>query len=308
MSRIFRSALTAVLLCSAALAQNNRSAVSVNGSDANPCTTIAPCRSFTAALAHTNAGGEVIAFDSGGYGSFTIGKSVSVIGAPGIHAALTVTSGNGIEVAAGASDTVVIRNLNITVSNSTATGGNAIHATSFKTLNIVNCHVSGGYDAIVINGASGSQTMIVDTAVRGAGNVGFYLDSDTTLVRCRAERCPNCGLYVQNGAASSALVSAVDLVAANNGVGVAVYSTGASELNLDRALICNSALDGITVFDDPDMPGTYGKLYITNSTVTNNGRFGLSQTWASVVGSMKNNMIVDNGQDINGQIDTLTAY
>src|SRR6266550_2086250 len=93
-----RTILVTLLVSSAALAQNNRSAVSVNGSDANLCTTTAPCRSFTAALAHTNPGGEVIAFDSGGYGPFTITQAVTVAGASGIHAAITVASGNGIEV------------------------------------------------------------------------------------------------------------------------------------------------------------------------------------------------------------------
>jgi hypothetical protein len=56
----------------AASALNNRSAVSVSGNDVNPCTTVSPCRSFVAAVAATNAGGEVIAIDSGGYGPFVI--------------------------------------------------------------------------------------------------------------------------------------------------------------------------------------------------------------------------------------------
>src|SRR5437870_9513770 len=74
--------LASLLIASVSFAQNNRSAVSVNGSDANPCTTVSPCRSFGVALAHTNPDGEVIALDSGGYGAFTISQPVSVIGAP----------------------------------------------------------------------------------------------------------------------------------------------------------------------------------------------------------------------------------
>lgn len=37
------------------------------------------CRSFAAALAPTNAGGEIIMLDSAGYGPVSINKSVSII-------------------------------------------------------------------------------------------------------------------------------------------------------------------------------------------------------------------------------------
>src|SRR5438128_7296523 len=109
-----RSLVTIVfLLClaPAALASNTRSAVSVNGSDANPCTPASPCRSFGAAMAQTNPGGEIIALDSAGYGPFTVSMSVTISGAPGVHAAISVTSGTGITVSAGVSDKIILRNL-----------------------------------------------------------------------------------------------------------------------------------------------------------------------------------------------------
>src|SRR6266550_6864327 len=113
MSTVIRFTLVSLLIASAAVAQplgNNRSAVSVAGNDANACTTTAPCRSFSVALSRTNPGGEVIAFDSGGYGPFTITYSVSVIGAPGIHAAITTGTSDAIDVNADNADAVLIRN------------------------------------------------------------------------------------------------------------------------------------------------------------------------------------------------------
>src|SRR5438552_14419467 len=109
-----RSLVTIVfLLClaPAALASNTRSAVSVNGSDANPCTPASPCRSFGAAMAQTNPGGEIIALDTAGYGAFTIDRPITVSGAPGIHAALTITTGVGISINVSSGDRVVLRNL-----------------------------------------------------------------------------------------------------------------------------------------------------------------------------------------------------
>src|SRR5215208_2329332 len=98
----------------AAVTQIQRTFVSTGGSDANPCTRAEPCRNFVAALPNTLGGGEVVALDSGGYGPLTIDKAVSVIGAPGVHAAISVFSGTGAAVNAGPLDAVVLRNLFLT--------------------------------------------------------------------------------------------------------------------------------------------------------------------------------------------------
>ena len=63
MRRISLFSLFAFLVAAVATAQNNRSAVAVSGNDLNPCTVASPCRSFAVALAHTVAGGEVIALE-----------------------------------------------------------------------------------------------------------------------------------------------------------------------------------------------------------------------------------------------------
>src|SRR5438309_7295416 len=92
----------ALLFPVTANAQQNRTAVSINGLDTNPCTVASPCRSFTAAMAQTNAGGEIIAVDSGGYGIFSVDRAVSVLAAPGVYAGVTATSGDAITINAGA--------------------------------------------------------------------------------------------------------------------------------------------------------------------------------------------------------------
>jgi hypothetical protein len=69
-----RHAALAILLCASPLFAAQRTFVASYGLDTNPCTHDQPCRAFTAALAVTSAGGEVVALDSAGYGTATIAQ------------------------------------------------------------------------------------------------------------------------------------------------------------------------------------------------------------------------------------------
>src|SRR5206468_3272516 len=83
---------------SATFGQNNRSAVSLTGSDMASCTVPDPCRTFDVAISKTNSGGEVVVLSTAGYGPFTVTKSVSIISPPAYHAAMAPTSGTAITV------------------------------------------------------------------------------------------------------------------------------------------------------------------------------------------------------------------
>src|SRR5438128_3060465 len=142
-----------LLFAAAVSAQNNRSAVSVTGSDLIPCITASPCRLFGAVRAVTNAGGEIIALDSACYGPFNIHRAVTVSGAPGIHAAISVPS-FGITVNAGTSDRVTIRNL-VLIS-------------------------VGGSNGITVSSAG--ETRILQCLVRGFGSVGIALSVGNMVI------------------------------------------------------------------------------------------------------------------------------
>jgi hypothetical protein len=97
-------------------AQVNRSFVSTNGSSANVATNCqkpAPCRFWNEGLAVTNAGGEIVALDSGGFGSATVTKSIVLIG-HAVEAGFLVPSGtSGVTVNAPGS-IVILRELEFT--------------------------------------------------------------------------------------------------------------------------------------------------------------------------------------------------
>ena len=63
-----------------ASAQATRTWVSGVGDDANPCSRTAPCKTFAGAISKTAPAGEIDALDSGGFGTITITKAISIVG------------------------------------------------------------------------------------------------------------------------------------------------------------------------------------------------------------------------------------
>src|SRR6202171_1560782 len=127
-----------LLICCFAAQAQTRTFVSGLGGDGNTCSRISPCRSFQRAHDVVNAGGEVIAIDSAGYGPVTITKSVSIIG-DGNYAGINTPSGNGITIAT-AGITVDLRSLTIA---GLGTATNGISVTSAGKLHIEGCVISG---------------------------------------------------------------------------------------------------------------------------------------------------------------------
>src|SRR5215467_12794391 len=86
------AAAAAAIHGSPAFAQAARTFVSGQGSDANPCSLAAPCRSFAQAITQTNAGGEIAVLDTAGYGTVTINKAISITNQDGVEAGISTAS------------------------------------------------------------------------------------------------------------------------------------------------------------------------------------------------------------------------
>src|SRR5262249_47987292 len=156
----------------------NRTFVSGHGSDSNPCTLAAPCRSFAGALTQTNAGGEIAVLDTAGYGAVTITKAVSIVNEEGVEAGITVTSGDGITINAGASDVVNLRGLTIVG----AGGNNGITLNTGANLNVQNC-VIRGFSNFGLNlvPTSSSDINVSNTILSGNFDAIVLLPSGTNL-------------------------------------------------------------------------------------------------------------------------------
>ena len=152
-----------------------RAFVSINGSDANPCSAVQPCRSFNAALLVVETGGEIVVEDSGGYSTgFTITQSVTIDAAGFNASVISLGSGDLCAITAGASDRVVLRGISFHGAN---VGGNAINVTKVGSLYVEHCSIAEfSFNGVTM--PNGGNLWVTDTDVRKCS--GFGLDVETT--------------------------------------------------------------------------------------------------------------------------------
>jgi hypothetical protein len=167
-------------------AQASRTWVSGVGDDANPCSRTAPCKTFAGAISKTAAAGEIDVIDPGGFGTLTITKALTIDG-KGPLAAVLAAGTNGIVVAAGPNDVVILRNISF---NGFGTGINAIRFVSGKALIIENCQIfeftTQGIDIALT--VAGSSVSVRDTVISNVGGDGIKATTTVGHVQVGVER------------------------------------------------------------------------------------------------------------------------
>jgi hypothetical protein len=116
-----------------------RTWVSGVGNDANPCSRIAPCKTFAGAISKTTAGGEISVLDPGDFGPVTIDKSITING-DGTLASILALNTTGIVVNVGRFDNVIIRNVSI---NGAGTGIDGVRYRFGGRLTLENVTING---------------------------------------------------------------------------------------------------------------------------------------------------------------------
>ena len=250
--RQFRAvALVAMALASIAHAQATRTWVSGVGDDANPCSRTAPCKTWAGAISKTAAGGEIDALDPGGFGAVTITKAITLDGG-GNLAGVLVAGTDGIDVAAGSADTVVLRNIwfdgvGLNLGSASNDGLNGISFTSGALLVVENCKIYGFTRNGINVSLSASGTLSVqDVSITGGTNgasspatplAGVKISSTAGTVTAALNRVSISGLT--NGVDGEyGLTTVANSVIAEN-TGVAVLSGGAGTVS-----VINSQLTG----------------------------------------------------------------
>lgn len=163
----------------AMFAQVPRVWVSGVGDDANPCTSTAPCRTFSRAHEQVAAGGEISVLNPGNYGIITISKSVTISGIGALAGINWSGASNGITINAGSSDVVTIRNLSFFPASGST--GNAIRYSNGAKVHIENCSIQNtASTAIQADLANSGILTVSKTTITGTGSVSRGIDITTT--------------------------------------------------------------------------------------------------------------------------------
>jgi hypothetical protein len=272
-------------------AEGARSYISPNGHDNRPCSLQQPCRSFDGALANTDAGGEIVAVETGVYDPTTITKSITLAAAPGADVVILATAGNAVTINANGGDEVVLRGLRLGGPGKNVAGTNGVFVTIESsccvTVNLQDCIVTGFENGVNMDVNVAGRLIVSDTVVRSNVNgikfsAGGALSFGASIERSRLES-NTVGLRLS----SSNPVSVSNTVATGNITGF-LADPGSSITIFHSVMTKNST----------GLRTTGGTIKIAYCSVTGNNT-GVSIVQGSV-SSMGNNMIVDNDSDIIG--------
>jgi Right handed beta helix region len=250
------------LLATDATAIAQRTFVSTGGSDANPCSLAAPCRSFGAAIAQTLDSGEIVVLDSGGYGPVVINKSVDIIAPAGVYAGITASAGTRIQVVSPALN-VAIRGVAI---NGLGTGQFGIDVQFGSQVTIERCRIAN-FAQDGLRNDSGASLALRDSEIRDNGGNGATLDSGRHTIERTTFRHNEVGVSVVGAtvqvldsiivgnqsdglqASGNALLTIIGGEVISNG-NFGVYLNGSvasanTRVAIDRATISNNTVVGV---------------------------------------------------------------
>ena len=310
-----RFALHALVVCAFALALAHaahaapRTYVSPGGSDAANCSTVTtPCLTLQAAHGKTDGGGEIIVLASGTYAGVLINRAISIIGAPGVHAEISVAgAANAVTIEAPATAVVVLRNLYLTGAGGTNKG---VNFKTGKALHVENCVVNGFAQGIRIVGSVGALVYVKDTTVRNSTE-GFIIEptgSDfekptTALIEhCRFENYFKgviaAGRYTTLTIRDSTFVGrSKDNTVTYGGILASPDSSGTTRIMIENCLVSNNYLAIGTTTD--------GVAFISISqNVIYHNQLGVFTCCLSKMITFGNNRFEDNNDDGNFNLST----
>jgi hypothetical protein len=211
--------------------------------------------------------------DSAGFGSnVTINKAISITAPPGVYAGITVFSGDGINVTAGAGDRVTLNGLTVI---SQGTSGNGVVFSAGARLHIENCIITGfgiGSAGILqVNGGLLVKDSVVKNCDLGiniaSANASITSTMDHVTLSANATGL-NCVANLSGGNINAAIIRSSVSDNRDFGIILQTENTGIALLDVESCLITNNGA-GLTIFSNPT--GTQAAS-ISNCVITHNGQ------------------------------------
>jgi hypothetical protein len=298
-----------------AVAATQRTFVSGSGLDSNPCTLPAPCRQFSIALAQTLPGGEIVVLDSAGYGPVTINQAVTLVAPSGVYAGISVFSGVGVTINAGAADKVTLRGLTINGLGGTTgiafNSGNALYLDGMVVSGFAGGAAlaaglgSGTADLFIQDSAfrdnatglatvttSGILTLTVERSMFERNGVGASI-SGNTLGSIHGSTLASGGTGLAAGSAAHTVkVELRDCtISDNTGNGVVAVTSGTTSTALS---VVSSLISGNLI--GVSAVGSANSIYASDNTITRNTT-GINFSASATLVSGSDNRLINNGTD-----------
>jgi len=299
-------ATAAMLFTAPASAQATRTWVSGVGDDANPCSRTAPCKTFAGAISKTAASGEIDCLDPGGFGALTITKAMTILCDAVSNGGVLVSGTNGITVAAGAADVIVLSGLDFEgIAPTSGPGLDGIRFNTGAALFVRNCTIRdfsqnginfapGGVSSLYVNNVmihnSGFSGTFAGIQLRptGTGQASAAINNvqlTSNGIGIMADGTATSGKI--NGVVRDSVISG----STNNGINVGATTSANDALLLDDVTISGNLINGLSV------NGSTAGLLVANSTIYNNGA-GINAVNSGQVVSYGNNRLnANNGND-----------
>jgi len=222
-----------VLVSTTAHGQVFRAYLASDGSDANPCTLVAPCRLLPAALTAVASGGEIWMLDSANYntGTVVIDKSASILAVPGAVGSLVAINGgpaisitaNGIKAA--------LRNVVIGPVAGATAGTHGVHMTGASNLTIEGSLIRNMASRGILVVGSG-VLKVSDSTLRDNGSYAIELQDGASGTISSTRVLDNgWGIVVRGTVASTVTTATVTdtlFSGGNEGPVAATYAAGAT--------------------------------------------------------------------------------
>ena len=278
------------------------------GNDSNPCTFGSPCKTFQQAVNVVDAGGEVTAIDSAGFGPINITKAVTITSPNGVEAGIVAAAGgNAITISAGATDAIVLGGLTL---DGSGVAYNGVVFNSGGSLTVTNCVVQNFFyngigvvtgNGIFIQPTSGKvHVTITNTIAQNNQDIGILWDNESgsPSVSISIDHVVatnnGAGLYFAGGVTgATADISISNSIASDNAQGIAAGSGNALTVSIDNSTIRGNSSWGIAGFQP-------ASILLTRSVIQGNGTGIENDTNPSTFYTYGNNLIDLNGQNFSG--------
>jgi len=200
---------------------------------------LSPFLTLQHAVDNTTAGGEVSFVDTGDYGDANINRSITIDGG-GVRGGVNFSDAYGLQINAGPTDQIVLRNLDI---SGNGVGQNGIFVFAGFSVTIDNCTIKGcTTDGVGIQRTitDTEKVLISNTTITGGFNSIHTIPSafapQVTVSRCFLSGASNAGLDCRNGTMDVANTTVTHMP------NFAVYADTSSFLRLIGSTVSQSGI------------------------------------------------------------------